>query len=236
MENKIKTPDDKAQAIKYIISTFPIVNDISEDSLTTAIYKALDIKLYFNSKELIYAVVEKLHPKPENADFTEGSDYRQWWKWFDSISKWADNYYLPLWRSTNGYVRTIEAACELCAEIWLNKLFNVAIQDNGAWNEGESGAAMNVMGSVLKADAMADVPNEVKDKVKEGIRNFYADHKYSRELGCDYNPCVPLYDILVDSGLSKDDALRIGPWKTFIKIMPEDNSIRIYTYQHNEYV
>lgn len=219
-----------------VLSAFPFPNNISKDSLAEIIEVALGRNLYFKSTELIYALTKDLNPEPSKIDFTKGSEYDKWWDWRDEIRKWMKDQYFPLWKRINGEIRTIEAACELCANIWINKIFKVSLQDNGAWDDGHVGAAMNALGSVLKINAMSEVSKEMKDKAKEGIKNFYLRNKYGRYFGCDYHPCPELYNILLDAGAPKNKIDDICPWKTYISIMPEDNSVLVHTYQKDEYV
>ena len=230
METTIKTA--KAE----VLSTFPFAGNISKNSLEEIINIALGKKLYFQSKEMIYSLTEHLNPRPLEVDFTDGSEYNKYWDWRYDIGRWMRNHYLPLWKCINSEVRTIEEACELCANIWMNKIFNVALQDNGAWDDGHVGAAMNALGSVLKINAMSEVSKKMKDKAKEGIKNFYLRNKYGRYFGCDYHPCPELYNILLDAGAPKNKIDDICPWKTYISIMPEDNSVLVHTYQKDEYV
>ena len=236
MKDEIKNVDNKIQDLKKIISIFPYFNDISEDSIIKIVNQALEIKLYFKSYEFIYSEVCKLNPKPTKIDYEKGSEFRNWLDWCDDVRNWANNYYLPLWRNANGDIRTVEEACELCAKIWMNKIFHVSLQDNGAWNEGENGAMMNIVGSALKTQAMSEISNEVKQKVIDGIRTYYMVYKHKCELGCDYDPCTKLYHILLDAGVPQNDIPIICPWKTYIKIMPEDNSVLVHTYQKDEYL
>lgn len=230
METTIETA--KAE----VLSAFPFAGNISKDSLEEIINIALGRKLYFQSKEMIYSLTEHLNPRPLEVDFTDGSEYNKYWDWRNDIGRWMRNHYLPLWKRINGEVRTIEEACELCANIWMNKIFNVALQDNGAWDDGHVGAAMNALGSVLKIDAMSEISKEMKDKAKEGIKNSYLRNKYGRYFGCDYHPCPELYNILLDAGVPKNKIDDICPWKTYISIMLEDNSVLVHTYQKDEYV
>lgn len=219
-----------------VLSAFPFPNNISKDSLAEIIEVALGRNLYFKSTELIYALTKDLNPEPSKIDFTKGSEYDKWWDWRDEIRKWMKDQYFPLWKRINGEIRTIEAACELCANIWINKIFKVSLQDNGAWNDGHVGVMMNAFGCMLKTNAMSEVSEEMKDKVKEGIKNFYLRNEYRYDLGCDYDPCTKLYNILLEAGVPKNDIKNICPWKTYIKIMPEDNSVLVHTYQRDEYV
>lgn len=136
----------------------------------------------------------------------------------------------------NGGVRSISQACELCADVWMNKIFNVSLQDNGAWDEGESGLMMNAFGSMLKTKAMQDIPQEIKDKVKSGIIQYYQDFTHRYGLSCDYDPCTNLYHILRNAGISRSDIKHICPWKTSIRIVAEDNSVLVHTYQNDEYI
>ncbi len=230
METTIKTA--KAE----VLSTFPFAGNISKNSLEEIINIALGKKLYFQSKEMIYSLTEHLNPQPLEVDFTDGSEYNKYWDWRYDIGRWMRNHYLPLWKCINSEVRTIEEACELCANIWMNKIFNVALQDNGAWDDGHVGVLTNAFGSMLKTDAMSEVSEEMKDKAKEGIKNFYLRNEYRYDLGCDYDPCTELYNILLEAGVPKNDIKNICPWKTYIKIMPEDNSVLVHTYQRDEYV
>lgn len=230
METTIETT--KAEAL----SKFPFAGNISKDSLEEIINIALGRKLYFQSKKMIYSLIEHLHPQPSKVDFTDGSEYNKWWDWRNDIGRWMRNYYFPLWKYINGDVRTIEEACELCANIWMNKIFNVSLQDNGAWDDGHVGAMMNAFGSVLKVDAMSEISEEVKDKAKEGIKNLYLINKYGYGFGCDYHPCPELYNILLDAGVPSNKIQNICPWKTHISIMYEDNSVCVHTYQKDEYV
>ena len=219
-----------------VLTAFPLAGNISKDSLEESINIALEKKLYFQSKEMLYSLIEHLNPRPLEVDFTDGSEYNKYWDWRNDIGRWMRNHYLPLWKRINGEVRTIEEACELCANIWMNKIFNVALQDNGAWDDGHVGAAMNALGSVLKIDAMSEISKEMKDKAKEGIKNSYLRNKYGRYFGCDYHPCPELYNILLDAGVPKNKIDDICPWKTWISIMSEDNSVLVHTYQKDEYV
>lgn len=230
METTIKTA--KAE----VLSTFPFAGNISKDSLAEIINIALGKKLYFQSKEMIYSLTEHLNPRPLEVDFTDGSKYNKYWDWRNDVGKWMRNHYLPLWKRINGEVRTIEEACELCANIWMNKIFNVSLQDNGAWNDGHVGAMMNAFGSVLKVDAMSEISKEVKDNAKEGIKNLYLRDKYGFGFGCDYHPHPELYNALLDAGVSKNKIEDIFPWKTHISIMSEDNSVLVHTYQKDEYM
>ncbi|MBD5323935.1 MAG: hypothetical protein HDS02_03755 [Bacteroides sp.] len=230
MEMTIKTA--KAE----VLSTFPFAGNISKDSLEEIINIALGRKLYFQSTKIIYSLTKDLNPPPVKVDFTDGSEYDKWWNWRHEVWKWLNDQYFPLWKRINGEVRTIEAACELCANIWMNKIFKISLQDNGAWNDGYVGAMMNAFGSMLKTDAMSEVSEEMKDKAKEGIKNFYLRNKYRYDLGCDYDPCTELYNILLEAGVPKNEIRNICPWKTYIKIMPEDNSVLVHTYQKDEYV
>lgn len=219
-----------------VLSAFPFSDNISKDSLEEIINIALGRKLYFQSKEMIYSLTEHLNPRPLEVDFTDGSEYNKYWDWRNDIGRWMRNHYLPLWKRINGEVRTIEEACELCANIWMNKIFNVALQDNGAWDDGYEGCMMNILGSALKADAMSEISEEVKDKVKEGIKDLYLRNKYGYGLECDYHPCPDLYNILLDAGVPKNKIDDICPWKTHINILPEDNSVCVHNYQKDEYV
>ena len=219
-----------------VLSAFPFTNNISKDSLAEIVDVALERNLYFKSTKLIYALAKDLNPEPSKIDFTKGSEYDKWWDWRGEIGKWMRNHYLPLWKSINGEVRTIEAACELCANIWMHKIFKTSLQDNGAWDDGEDGALMNIFGSALKTKAMSEISEDVKDKVKNGIKNYYLQNSYGYGLRCDYNPCTDLCHILLDAGLPKNTLSNICPWKTSIAIMSEDNSVLVHTYQKDEYV
>ena len=230
METTIET------AKMEVLTAFPLAGNISKDSLEEIINIALGRKLYSQSTEIIYSLTKNLNPPPSKVDFTDGSEYDKWWHWQNDIGKWKRDHYLPLWKRINGEVRTIEEACELCANIWMNKIFNVALQDNGAWDDGHVGAAMNALGSVLKIDAMSEVSKEMKDKAKEGIKNFYLRNKYGHYFGCDYHPHPELYNILLEAGVPQNKIDDICPWKTYISIMPEDNSVLVHTYQKDEYV
>ena len=219
-----------------VLSAFPFSGNISKDSLLEVINIALEKTFYYQSSNEIFSRIKALNPPPSKVDFTDGSEYDKWWHWQNDIGKWKRDHYLPLWKRINGEVRTIEEACELCANIWMNKIFNVALQDNGAWDDGHVGAMMNAFGSVLKVDAMSEVSEEVKDKAKEGIKNLYLRNKYGYGLECDYHPCPDLYNILLDAGVPKNKIDDICPWKTHISILPEDNSVCVHTYQKDEYV
>ncbi|MDE6347073.1 MAG: hypothetical protein K2L55_10520 [Muribaculaceae bacterium] len=219
-----------------MLSTFPYSNNISKDSLKEIVEIALSINIYRKSLDVIYALTEYHNPTPQNVDYTPGSEYAKWWDWRDQIWKWMKNHYLPLWKCINGNTRTFEAACELCANIWMNKIFQVPLQDNGAWNDGHTGAMMNILGSALKADAMSTVSEEIQSKVKEGIREYYLKNQYGYGLNCDYNPCPDLYNILKDAGIPQNVITSITPWKTNIQMMVEDNSVLVRTYQHDEYL
>lgn len=114
-----------------VLSAFPFAGNISKDSLEKIINIALGNKLYFQSTEIIYSLTEDLNPPPVKVDFTDGSEYDKWWNWRIKVSRWLNDQYFPLWKCINDEVRTIEDACELCANIWMNKIFKVSLQDNG---------------------------------------------------------------------------------------------------------
>lgn len=214
-----------------IIATFPNEYKISEETLKEIIGRALEIKLYMVSQELILDGVKNLRPAPAEMNWEIGSEFRNHYEWTQKVWKWASTDYLSLWHKTNGDIHTKEEACDLCADMWVSKIFNKTLQDNGAWNEGEHGFKMNAFGSMLKAQAMAGVSQEVIDKTREGIKNHYRSDPYGRGLSCDYGPCTDLWDILLEAGVPKDDISHICPWKTGIRIMREDNSVSVYTYQ-----
>lgn len=81
---------------------------------------------------------------------------------------------------------------------------------------------MNMFGSVLKDRAMSKVSKEMRDKAKEGIKSSYLRKGYGCSLWCDYDPCTELYNILLEAGILQHDINNICPWKTNIRIMPED--------------
>ena len=222
--------------IHKIINAFPLINIISEERLAKIINEALKIKLFVPSSDFILSEVSKIYTKPQTIDYSDGSDFCNWLDWRSAVNKWSRNHYLPVWKQTNGAVRSISQACELCADVWMNKIFNVSLQDNGAWDEGESGLMMNAFGSMLKTKAMQDIPQEIKDKVKSGIIQYYQDFTHRYGLSCDYDPCTNLYHILRNAGISRSDIKQICPWKTSLRIVADDNSVLVHTYQNDEYI
>lgn len=221
--------------IEKILSSFPHLDNVSKEALSESVDKALQIKIYYNSTEAIRDELLKLYPRPEKRDYTDGSPYTKWSDWFYKVDKWLYNDYFDLWRKANGDIRSMEEANELCADIWMKRIFYTPLHDNGTWGNTDGSEKTAMLGSLLKSRAMEEITEETKTKAKEGIRDFYAEHPY-RELDCDYGPCLALWDILKDAGVPENRIGDICPWKTCIGVERRDHSVCVYGYGKREYV
>lgn len=158
-------------------------------------------------------------------------EYMEWRDVTLFDNNWLDHF-KELWKSEHGMVRSKEEACKLAADQWYNHMFVSVYQDNGGGNDN-----LTMLGMYLKVNAQERITEKMKKRVWEGLYNFYFDHYdkgYYYKLSVDYYPCGWLSDILINAGIDKNDVDSICPWKSYLKIDKDDNSIFCYWYNSDK--
>jgi len=189
-------------------------------------------------------------------NYKETPAYVQWHKHSDiqaRLYRMAQYLHFPEgWVYYNGKKRTLDEACELAANSWMNLIFKWHLNDNGALNEEHSFFA-SALSSSIGNDIKEKISEDVKKKAFELFKGFYKAYilndvnwllenipsdnpekfnwKCICEPDCDYDPSWSLYLILFNAGVAKDDIKWICPWKTSIKVRPVDNAVIIGGYQ-----
>lgn len=170
-------------------------------------------------------IFDQNHPR-----YKEQLDY---WKIRDDVlfsSGWM-NGFKELWLQVNGAVRTREEACRLAADAWRHHMFVSIMQGNG-----DDNGMLEVLGMYLKTRAQDEITPEIIEKVHKGIYDFYYTHPGSSMLHylfVDYSPCSFLYDIMKDAGIKEDLIDSLCPWKSYLKIDPDDNSV-LYSWNYGK--
>lgn len=81
-----------------------------------------------------------------------------------------------------------------------------------------------------------DYQNWLRENIPSNNPERYNWEYLRGELSCDYDPSWPLYLILYNAGVDEHDIHSICPWKTTIRINPNDNSVVYGTYSNVKYL
>lgn len=238
---------DLKESVEYLISIFPKSSKTNAEDFRQTL---IDI---FENEQYCQKIFDRLHkrfedffPYPTKEQWADTSSDEKYCRVYmdesSLIYEWSKDVE-NLFVIAKGPRRKYEEACELAADTWMEKLFVRVFQDNG----DRSGHSDNIqmLGSLLKANASEGISDEVKNKVRENLVNYYRNHcKYTFEDGmscrvelyCDYGPNSPMYDILKDAGVPENNIRSICPWKTGVEIDSRDNAVILVGYQKREYI
>lgn len=166
---------------------------------------------------------------------TEAILSNQYLRWREEFKDWAEKVFEVFYNlSSIEPIRTWEEAIDMVTDIWMKEIFwedTTLLPKNEEESKrigelGEEERLCEIMGNSLKIESLKNITQEMKDKVREGIRNYYRSH-VTGLLSVDYSPEYELYDILKNAWIDKKDIRRICPIKTNIRINSVDYSIRI---------
>ena len=238
---------DLKESVEYLISIFP------KDSKTNAEDFRQTLVDIFENEQYCQKIFDRLRkrfedffPYPTKEQWEDMSDDEKYCRVYVNekslIYDWSKDVE-RLFVRAKGPRRKYDEACELAADTWMEKLFVKVFQDNGD-RSGHSDN-MQMLGSLLKANASEGISDEVKNKVRENLIKYYKDHciytdkdghTYHVDLYCDYGPNTPMYDILENAGVPEKDIRSICPWKTGVEIDSRDNAVILIGYQKAEYI
>lgn len=240
---------NREQALLNIIENFPECVRVKTSDVADDIIKIFnEAPDYQCLRKNIAAVWQKYFPKPTQeqwlkADGTDDDKYcREFINYEHEIFEWMKTVN-DLYVGLNGPRRTYDEACEIAADEWMKKIFNIGLQDNGDYSGHSDNAIM--LGSMLKLSAQERVSDKTKENVRNEFVKYYKQHcihtdskgfRLYCEPSCDYGPNVPLYDILKNGGVEDKDIRSICPWKTSIYIDEKDNAVVICGYQKEQYI
>lgn len=180
---------------------------------------------------------KRIEIKKSNEDFykTEAILSNQYLKWRKEFADWADKVFRVFYNlSSIDPIRTWEEAVDKATKIWMEKIFwdNTTLlpkdeKESKRISElSKEERLWEIMQNSEKIESLKNITQEMKDKVREGIRSYYKSH-INGFLEVDYYPKYELLDILMSAWIDRKDISRICPEKTSIKINPVDYSIYI---------
>lgn len=214
---------------KFDHSAFAESYGYSRGSLSLIMDDALNEKFCHKAVNYICDKFSNILPGEDEMIFDQNHPrYKEqlaYWRVRDDClfsSGWMDEF-RQLWIETNGKLRTTEEASKMAADAWCQHIFVSIYQDNGANNDN-----LTTLGMYLKVKAQDRVTQEMIDKVHQGIYDFYYEHQGNSMcniLFVDYAPCAALHDIMKNAGIDEKDIESLCPWKSHLKIDPDDNSI-----------
>ena len=238
---------DLKDGIEYLISIFPKNSKINAEDFRQTLVDIFENEQYCQTIfDRLRKRFEDFFPYPTKEQWEDMSADEKYCRVYidekSLIYEWSKNVEV-FFVNAKGCRRTYDEACELAADTWMEKLFVKVFQDNGD-RSGHSDN-MQMLGLLLKADALEGISDEVKNKVKENLIKYYKNHclykdkegyTFHVELYCDYNPNIPLYDILKNAGIPENKINSLCPWKTGVEIDSRDNAVILISYQKHEYI
>lgn len=214
---------------KFDYSAFPEQYGFRKETLSSVIDDALKEKFCRNAVNVICDRFPNVLPGETemlfNQEHPRYKEQIEYWKIRDNTlfsSGWM-NGFKELWLQVNGAVRTKEEACRLAADAWCHHMFVSIMQGNG-----DDNGMLEALGMYLKTRAQDEITPEIIEKVHKGIYDFYYTHpgrSMLHYLFVDYSPCSFLYDIMKDAGIKENLIESLCPWKSYLKIDPDDNSV-----------
>lgn len=170
---------------------------------------------------------------------TESILSNQYLRWREEFKDWVEKVFEVFYNlSSIEPIRTWEEAIDKVTNIWMEEIF---WEDTTMLPKDEKESKRisklskeerlreiewETMQNSEKIRLLKNITQEMKDKVREGIRNYYRSH-ITGGLTVDYYPKYELYDILTNAWIDEKYISRICPVKTTIRINPEDYSITI---------
>jgi len=175
--------------------------------------------------------------KKKNKDFrkTEAILSNKYLRWREEFADWADKVFRVFYNlSSIDPIRTWEEAVDEATKIWMEKIFledTILLPKDEEESKrirelSEEERLLEIMQNSEKIRSLKNITQEMKDKVREGIRSYYKSH-INGFLEVDYYPKHELLDILISAWIDGKDISQICPEKTSIKINPVDYSIYI---------
>lgn len=175
--------------------------------------------------------------KKKNKDFRkiEAILSNKYLRWREEFADWADKVFRVFYNlSSIDPIRTWEEAVDKATKIWMEKIFwedTILLPKDEKESKRISELSKEerlweIMQNSEKIRSLKNITQEMKDKVREGIRSYYKSH-INGFLEVDYYPKYELLDILISAWIDRKDISQICPEKTSIKINPVDYSIYI---------
>lgn len=238
---------DLKESVEYLISIFPKRSKANAEDFRQTLVDIFENEQYCQKiSDRLHKRLEDFFPYPTSEQWHDMSDDEKYCRVYldesDLIYKWSKDVESFFIRA-KGRRRKYTEACELAADTWMERLFETMMQDNGD-RSGHSDN-MQMLGSLLKANASEGISDDVKNKVRENLVNYYKNYcEYTFEDGmrcrvelyCDYGPNSPMYDILKNAGVPENNIRSICPWKTGVEIDSRDNAVILVGYQKREYI
>lgn len=224
--------DRRAELKKSFVFGYHVTDELYEkmvDEIETA-------PNLYSADEIYYKYCPSIFPEFDINSYSGwtkemNNTNREYSNWRCKNYNWQGEMHL-YWVSKNGPIRTREEACKLASKFWIERIFKVSLQDNGADKEGTEedkrrGANMMLLATALKSSGLSDIKEECVEKAGQLIYDFYlkGEGTMGRYLSCDYGPCSDLYEILKSAGVDDSAIGVICPWKTNCRFQTEDNTL-----------
>lgn len=244
---KLESLKKKQQKFRSMID----INKFKEECMKDPILKSYDWREFVNkmfnilekpsvsSYSEYFKLMEgkKREIYKNNKDFnkTEAILSNQNLRWRKEFKNWADKVFEVFYNlSSIEPIRTWEEAIDTATNIWMEEIFwedTTLLPKNEEESKRISELSneerlWEIMRNSEKIRSLKNITQEMKDKVREGIRNYYRSH-ITGLLSVDYYPEYELRDILISAWIDEKDIRRICPEKTSITINPVDYSICI---------
>ena len=233
-----------------IVEAFPECERIRKADMAVCVERVfLDVKFYNEIGQYLMDSCKKFWPEPTNWR----EDRTQWDIWSNYF--YGDyekkDFRFPDWRkmieteflARHGWHRTYEEACRVAADEWVRMIFGRHTQDNG--DTSSDGMFFNMLATMTKDQASGHYGEDVKDRFRENILQYYLGHCYYKDEdgsvyhdtpSCDYDPSHSLRKALSDAGCNDSDVSMMCPIKTSIYIDEADNSVCVRGYQKHRYI
>lgn len=229
---------------KEMLDAFPECEKLKKEDMADALDKIFSGLESYNQ---VWSIVEDVVDKKNKFPTDEKEKHEAYFAWRNKYYNWIHdlkNAYIQEF----GVKRSFEDACSMAADEWIRLIFDNGVQDNGDRSGYSDG--LQCLGTYLKKSSIDRIGGEEGlEKIKENVRQKMYEYylggcRYTSNGGythsnvspyCDYDPNMPLYDILNSAGIPEQDIFSICPWKTGVEVDTLDNSVIVSTYGKRKY-
>ena len=227
-----------------MLDAFPECEKLKKEDMAGALDKIFSGLESYNQ---IFGIVEDVVYKKNKYPTDEKEKQDAYFAWRKKYYNWVDEL-KGAYIQEFGVKRSFEDACAMAADEWISLIFDNVVQDNGDRSGYSDG--LQCLGTLSKKSSIDRIGGEeCLEKIKENVRKRMYEYylggcRYTSDNGythsnvspyCDYDPNMPLYNILKEAGIPEQAIFSICPWKTGVEVDTLDNSVIVRTYGKRKY-